>query len=118
MNITIHTPAQAVEAHKYIASMNRVFLMPNNMLHFYKATRCENCDCKAEEANPVNIGATTYEASTAIQKLVKANNVGMKKAKNEPEEIWHNEETGLCVCSDCDNALSNGITLKKGNSKI
>jgi len=101
MQITIHTAEQATEAHRYIQGMNRVFLKPNNMLHFFNATSCDHCNCKAEEANPVDIGATTIEASTAIQMLVKHSGQEMKKAKNEPVELFHDEETGDCICEDC-----------------
>jgi len=75
-------------------------------MHFFKATTCDHCDCKAEHGDAVDIGATTLAASTAIQKLVKASNPDLRKAKEEPVELWHNEATGLSVCEDCDRELT------------
>ena len=105
MKIEIDNQLHAAEAFNYIRSMNRVFLKPNGLLHFYEETECDNCGRKAECCNSIDIGATTMEASTAILKLVKANIPSLKKAKNEPVELWHNEESGLSVCEDCDNKI-------------
>lgn len=106
MIITIHTPSNAKEAYTYIADMDRVFIKPNGLMHFYKADTCDHCDCKAKQGDSVDIGATALAASTAIQKLVKANNPELRKAKSEPVELFHNEETLLSVCEDCDRELT------------
>ena len=101
MQITINTPKNAIEAFRYIKQMNRVFIPDNGLLHFFRATTCEVCNCKAEEPNPVKVGATTLEASGKLHALIKKNIPNLKRVKEMPAELWANEY-GEAVCEACE----------------
>jgi len=106
MQITLTHPNQIPEALPYLKGFNRVYFKPQGLQHFFTATRCDHCNAKAEEGDAVAIGCINKETADAFSNAMLATGQKILRAKLEPLTLWHNEETGMCVCSDCDNKLT------------